>query len=60
MLLINAIVALSVGWFVYPAAMATGNTEALCKQMQGKYDATAKDQCAGGDWARLIPLFRPK
>jgi len=52
----NAVSALALGWLVLPAATLTGKKEALCKLMGGKYDLSAADQCAGGQWAN-VALF---
>lgn len=55
---INGIVALTVGTVALPAAIASGQQEGLCKVLKGKYDPTARDQCAGGEWARIIPYVQ--
>jgi|PlaIllAssembly_1097288.scaffolds.fasta_scaffold3479569_1 hypothetical protein len=52
----NAVSAVAIGWFVLPAAIVTGKREGLCKLMGGKYDLSAADQCAGGQWAN-VALF---
>jgi hypothetical protein len=52
----NAVSAVALGWFVLPAAIITGKREGLCKLMGGKYDLSAADQCAGGQWAN-VALF---
>ena len=52
----NAVSAVALGWFVLPAAIVTGKREGLCKLMGGKYDLSAADQCAGGQWAN-VALF---
>lgn len=54
----NAVTALVTGWFVLPAAMLTGKREGLCEVMKGKYDPAAPDQCAGGDWVRIVPYLK--
>lgn len=56
----NAVTALAVGWFVLPAATLTGNKEGLCTLMEGKYDPTASDQCAGGQWANVALFLKSK
>jgi hypothetical protein len=52
----NAVSAVALGWFVLPAAIVTGKREGLCKLMGGKYDLSAADQCAGGQWLN-VALF---
>ena len=54
----NALTSFAIGWFVLPAAIITGKQQSLCDTMQGTYDPKATDQCAGGDWVRLIPFLR--
>ncbi len=52
----NTVSALALGWFVLPAAILTGKREGLCKLMGGKFDLSAPDQCAGGQWLN-VALF---
>ena len=56
----NAVSALAVGWFVLPAAILTGKREGLCALMQGKYDLSAPDQCAGGQWGNVALFLKEK
>ena len=53
----NVLTSFAVGWFVLPAAIITGKQQALCDILQGTYDPKAADQCAGGDWVRIIPYL---
>ena len=56
----NAVSALAVGWLVLPAAILTGKREGLCALMQGKYDLSAPDQCAGGQWGNVALFLKEK
>ena len=56
----NAVSAVVLGWFVLPAAILTGNRESLCSLMQGKYDLSAPDQCAGGQWGNVALFLKEK
>ena len=63
MLLLNMIVAMSIGWVVVPVATVTGQQEALCKAMKGTYTLQGADRCPDGQWTALVPLLpvaRPK
>ena len=55
----NAATAIVVGIPVYLGATVAGKQKELCDVMHGKYDPTAPDICAGGDWVRIIP-YLPK
>jgi hypothetical protein len=50
----NALAAMILGPFLVPAAVATGNQEALCKELGGVYTPTATDVCPGGQWIRVV------
>lgn len=55
---LNGIVAVIVGPVVLPAAMLSGQRQALCDVMKGKYDPAAADQCRGGQWVFVIPYLK--
>ena len=57
-LLANAVVAITTGWFVVPAAVLTGKLPGLCKALDGKYTPGAGDQCPGGQWTNIIPFLQ--
>lgn len=58
LLLFEATTALVVGPVALPVALLTGQRRWLCDSMKGIYDPRAADQCAGGEWLRLIPYLR--
>lgn len=55
----NAATAIVFGIPVYLGATVAGKQKELCDVMKGRYDPTAPDICAGGDWVRVIP-YLPK
>jgi hypothetical protein len=56
--LLNALTALVIGLPVTIVATVTDTKPQLCAAMKGTYDPKAPDQCAGGDWVRIVPLLR--
>ena len=60
--ILNGVTAILVGWFVLPGAILTGNQEALCKAMKGKYTPNneGKDSCPGGQWVFVLPYLDDK
>jgi len=56
--IVDAVAAMLIGWFVVPVATFTGNSEALCSAMRGTYTAQGPDRCPDGHWAALVPLLR--
>lgn len=56
--ILNGLTAMTLGWIVLPVATITDTKPQLCAAMKGTYDPKAADQCAGGDWVRIVPLLR--
>ncbi len=52
----NVVTALTVGWLALPVAILTGKRAEFCALMGGKFDLSAQDQCAGGQWGN-VALF---
>lgn len=57
---VNAATALTVGWLVLPVAILTGKRAELCALMEGKFDLSAQDQCAGGQWGNVALFLKEK
>jgi hypothetical protein len=64
LVLVETVVALAVGPIVLPAAILTGQREALCTLMEPKgiptsynLNSDGLDQCPRGNWLRLIPFL---
>ena len=58
-----AMVLLVVPTLIVTATSLTGNNEALCARLQGKYLKSAtgsQEQCPGGSWAVALGIARPK
>lgn len=57
---VNVATALTVGWLALPAAIITGKRAELCSLMGGKFDLSAQDQCAGGQWGNVALFLKEK
>lgn len=57
---VNVATALTVGWLVLPVAILTGKRAELCALMGGKFDLSAQDQCAGGQWGNVALFLKEK
>jgi hypothetical protein len=57
--ILNALVAMTIGTVVYPAAIVTGQQERLCSAIGGHYTPTAPpgNACPDGEWIKLIPII---
>ena len=56
----NVATALTVGWLALPVAIITGKRAELCALMGGKFDLSAQDQCAGGQWGNVALFLKEK
>ena len=61
----NAVTAIIVGPVALPAAMLSGQKEALCHVLEGhkqpssfNNNSDGRDQCPGGIWLRAIPYVK--